>query len=133
VPGRKVQGFNVATEASQRYTVLLADVRHDVRAALRLLVESELGLTVIAEAHDSDTLVACLRSMCPDLLLLEWNLLAQDDLAAIVKSCCPHSRLIILVSGLDDTSHTARGIGVHGFVHKIDPPDMVLSVLRGAL
>lgn len=135
-----------------RARALLADDEHKVRAALRLLLENEAGVSVVGEAIDLNTLFQETKASQPDLVLLDWEL---PGLAAAtytnpgggssgsdwtpaemhirtLSSYCPDVRVIAL-SWRPEARAEALAAGVKGFVSKVASPEMLLEVLDGAL
>ncbi|HEY6073992.1 MAG TPA: response regulator, partial [Anaerolineales bacterium] len=54
--------------------ILLADDHESLRSALRLLLETRLGLEVITEARDMEHVLAQVEEARPDIILLDWEL-----------------------------------------------------------
>lgn len=54
--------------------VFLADDQAKVRAALRLLLEQEPGLSVVGEVTEAKDLLAQVQVTQPDVVLLDWEL-----------------------------------------------------------
>jgi CheY-like chemotaxis protein len=54
--------------------VLLADDQSKVRSALRLLLEQQFDLNVLGEAVDAQGLRDWVSAVCPDVVLLDWEL-----------------------------------------------------------
>ena len=82
--------------------VLLADGKPALRSAMRLLLEQEADVNIVAEVADVETLLAAAEHMRPDLVLLDWELpgLQSGALAATVFStlnaCCPNVKIVVL-------------------------------------
>ena len=67
--------------------ILLADDQPEVRSALRLLLENEPGLQVVAEDTERERLLTQVELTCHDLVLLDW------ELPGLNASFLPHLRL----------------------------------------
>jgi CheY-like chemotaxis protein len=80
--------------------VLLADDQAKVRSALRLLLEQEPGLSVVGDAVETEELLAQAEALCPDLMLLDWELpgLQTADPLRALRAGCPNLK-VIAVSG----------------------------------
>jgi DNA-binding NarL/FixJ family response regulator len=110
--------------------ILLADDQPEVRSALRLLLENEPGLQVVAEATERERLLKQVELTCPDLVLLDW------ELPGLNANFLPHLRLrfpsvmVIALSGRPEARRAALTAGVDAFVSKGDPPDKLLMALR---
>jgi DNA-binding NarL/FixJ family response regulator len=111
--------------------VLLADDQSKVRAALRLLLQEELGLSVIGEAIEAEDLLAQVEAMQPDLVLLDWELpgLRTDDHLPALRRLCPRLKIIVL-SGQPEARRAALAAGTDAFVSKGEPPERLLSVVE---
>jgi DNA-binding NarL/FixJ family response regulator len=111
--------------------ILIADDQPKVRLALRLLLEQEQGLIVVAEADDAEGLLAQAEAICPDLVLLDWSLQAAAavDLLPALRSLCPNLAVIVL-SGQPGIEEYALEAGADGFVSKADPPEQLLTAIR---
>ena len=111
--------------------VLLADDQPKVRSALRLLLGQELGLRVVGEAADAQSLLAQVKASCLDLVLLDWELLGLQavHLLRALRALCPHLKVIVL-SGRPEACQAAFAAGADAFVSKGDPPERLLTTLR---
>ncbi len=119
--------------------ILLADDQAEVRSALRLLLEHEPELEVVAEAEEAGVLLAQARAVRPDVVLLDWEL---PGVMAAVPGPRPRAILmaalheihpglsVVSLSGRPEARHTALAAGSDGFVCKGDPPDHLLAALR---
>jgi two-component system response regulator DesR len=117
--------------------VLLADSKPALRSALRLLLEQEANVNIVAEVADAESLLATMADMQPDLVLLDWELpgLQGSNMVASVFSalnaCCPDVRIIVL-SGRPEAGRPALAAGANSFVSKADPPERLLAALHHA-
>ena len=117
--------------------VLLADGKPVLRSAMRLLLEQEADVNIVAEVADVEILLAVAEQVRPDLVLLDWELpgLQSGALAATVFStlnaCCPNVKIIVL-SGRPEAGRPALAAGASSFVSKADPPERLLEALHHA-
>lgn len=65
-----------------RAKIILADDHQLVRQGLRALLESELGMDVIAEAADGETVVQLAREHMPDIIIMGVAMPDLDGIAA---------------------------------------------------
>jgi two-component system response regulator DesR len=109
---------------------VLADGQPTVRDALRTLVTQGLGMQVIDEAGTLQTLQRQVRAHRPDLVIVDWDLLAQStSVLAGLRACSPGLRIVVI--GLRPQMRPAAlAAGADGFVSKVDPPDVVVGVLH---
>jgi DNA-binding NarL/FixJ family response regulator len=111
--------------------ILLADDQPQVRSALRLLLEQQPDLDVLGEATDAQEVLDWVNTMCPDVILLDWELpgLEGSNALAILRARRPHLKVIAL-SGRLEARGTALDAGTDAFVSKGDPPEQLLATVR---
>ena len=110
--------------------VILADDHPDVRSAMRLIIEEKPDVEVVAEVSTSSDLLSQIRSNCPDLVLLDWELpgTRSADLVSLLHALCSHLAVIALSSS-PQVKQAALNAGAHEFVCKSDPPESLLIAL----
>lgn len=119
--------------------VLLADDQPEVRSAIRLILEQEPGVCVVAEASRVDDMLIRTQTAKPDVVMLDWELSDPDRPAAAggtvrqalatLRSLLPKT-LVVALSGRPEARQAAVAAGVDGFVSKGDPPERLLATLR---
>lgn len=116
---------------SIRMKLLIADDNPEVRSALRLLLEQEPLQALIAEASDTQSVLAHLREGCPMAILLDWELpgLHKNGVLQELRSCCQNVKIIALSSKYE-ARREALAIGVDAFVSKTEPPEQILTTLN---
>jgi DNA-binding NarL/FixJ family response regulator len=79
--------------------VTVADTRF-AQTLLELFVEAHSNMVLVGEAHDSAEAVQMAAQRQPDLLVLDFNLLMLDGIAAIrqIKLDTPSIRIILLTA-----------------------------------
>ena len=111
--------------------ILLADDQPKVRLGLRLLLEQEQDMTVVAETADAGTLLAQAQETQPDLILLDWSMgdSAPAEQVTALRHACPQVAVIALSAqpGVEDGALAA---GADAFVSKADPPELLLATIR---
>jgi DNA-binding NarL/FixJ family response regulator len=99
---------------------------------MRLLLDHEEGIRVVGEVLETEKILSMVRDAKPDTILLGLDT-AIDDVANLITAL-RSERPGIKVIGLS-FKHRARQkaleSGVDAFVSKWDPPEELLSVLRG--
>ena len=125
------QDDNYSSSEVAEMRVLLADDHPEVRSALRLILEQEPNLTVVAEADAANGLLSQLRSVDPDLVLMDWELPGINplDLLSALHSLSPDA-MVIAISGRPEACCAALAAGANAFVSKGDPPERLLSAVR---
>lgn len=111
--------------------VLLADSRSSIRSALRLMLEQEPGVTVVAEADSAGSLLEATKSSRPDVLMLDWDLPEGQQEAAIcaVRRLCQRLCVVVLCGRLE-ARRAAMDAGADYFVSKGDSPDKLIAAFR---
>ena len=112
--------------------VFLADAHREERAALRLLLQ-DLGLELVGETGDWLVLLARFAANCPDMLVLDSDLLPGEPAAAFerLRLACP--RAVVLLSGRAESyEQAARAAGIQALtvIGKTEPPERVAERLR---
>lgn len=113
--------------------VYLADAMPQERAALRLVL-LDLEMQVVGEAADWTTLFAEVPRIHLDMVVIDWDLLPTESVAAIaeLRLACPGAIVIVLISHLDARLQAARSAGVDVFISKGESADRVSKRLRVA-
>jgi DNA-binding NarL/FixJ family response regulator len=114
-----------------RMRVLLADGQTSVRSALRLVLEQNPLMSMVDEVTDTGSLLARVRTLCPDLVLLDWELPGQaaGKLLLTLRQVCP-TLYVIALSSHPEASQAARAAGADAFFSKTDPPDRLLAAIH---
>lgn len=124
--------------------VILADHRKELRSALRLLLEQQPDAWEVAgEVADIYELAACMRTACPDVILLDWELpgLSADrwnpdpnrpaQMLARLRALCPHLRIVALSSQPEECA-LAQQAGADEIVCKTEMPETLLEKMKPA-
>ena len=111
--------------------ILLADNRSRVRFALRSLLEEQSELMVVGEVSDCNELLAQAEAVCPDLVLIDWELpgMAIIDVLPRLQKICPGLHVIAL-SGRPEVEGDALTAGAQAFVSKAGPPEPLLAAIQ---
>jgi len=110
--------------------VLIAEDQVKVRFGLHILLKQQPDLQVVGEAIDRETLENLVRSMQPNLILLDWNLpgITLREIIPLLKEACPGVHIITL-SERQECRKAVMEAGSDAFAFKADPPDKLLSVI----
>ncbi|MCL6580229.1 MAG: response regulator transcription factor [Firmicutes bacterium] len=112
--------------------VVVADDQPEVRAALRLLLEQEEGLDVVAEAASVPDLLHLVTVTPCDLVLFDWDLSGGSarPLVSALRSRRPGLHLVALGSQPEDCA-TAIRAGADAYASKAGGAAELLCVLAG--
>ena len=125
--------------------VYLADAQTEERSALRLML-LHLDLKVVGEAADWPTAIRQAPATRPDMVVVDWDLVAKGSGAAYspgseetsgkalaeLRLVCPTAVVIVLISHLDARQQAALSAGADAFISKSEMPDRVAERLRAA-
>src|SRR5262245_61578073 len=116
-------------------TVVLADDHVVVREGLRMLLESQPGVEVVAEAGDVDGALTEVERHRPDVLVVEAFLEGEPTLPVVHRlgERDPHTRVVIL-TGQPDPALAGESIrlGAAAFVPKTAAGRQLLRAIRMA-
>jgi len=120
--------------------VMIADDEHLVRYSLRSMIEElDLGLTVVAEASDSESMLAALARFQPELCFVDIRMPGLGGLAAIRKArkAGSSARWIILTSHAEfEYASEALQLGVAAYLLKpaglSQLAEVLVPLLKGA-
>ena len=129
-------GTGDAEEALIR--VVLADDHALMRRSLRLLLDGEDGVDVIAEADDIEAVIRHVHGRLPHVLVLDLNMPGGSSLETIgrLRTCVPETQIIVMTME-DNPAFAQRALaaGALGFVVKDradgELPQAVRAAARG--
>src|SRR3954469_20179237 len=84
--------------AEETTSIVIADDHAVMRTGLRMLLEAEDGLEVVAEAGDVDETIRKLKAYKPAVLLLDLHMPGGPSLPFIpdMRSASPDTRIVVL-------------------------------------
>ncbi|MFJ6573549.1 response regulator [Streptomyces sp. NPDC091292] len=100
---------------------------------LRLVIDGEPDLTVVAEAADGDAAIAVVDEQRPDVVLMDVRMPGRDGLSAtreILTRRVPPRVLMLTTFDSDALVLGALDAGALGFVLKDTPPPQFLDAVR---
>jgi len=117
--------------------VLLADDETLVRTGMRMILEAEPDVEVIAEASDGLEAVELALRVRPDVLLMDIRMPKLDGLHAtrrVLEATRGKTRVVILTTfEVDEYVYEALRAGASGFLLKTAPADQLVSSIRAAV
>lgn len=121
--------------ATTTTTIVVADDHAVVRSGLRLLLDAEPELEVIAEAGDMPGTIQIVQAYRPTVLVLDLNMPGGSGLEAIttLSASTPESAIVVLTMQ-DDAAFARRALqnGALAFVLKEAADDELLGAVRAA-
>ena len=113
---------------------IVADREPTVRGALCALATQSLGVLSVGEAETAMALRHQVEAHKPDLVVVAWDLIAApaDAALASLRSLVQGLRIVVL-GARPDMRDAAIGAGADSYLSKVDPPEVVLRVLRSHL
>jgi DNA-binding NarL/FixJ family response regulator len=113
--------------------VLLADDQALVRAGLRLILDAEPDLEVVAEAADGEEAVARAAETLPDVVLMDVRMPVLDGIEATRRllALANGTRVLMLTTfDLDEYVVDAFRAGASGFLLKTAPPHQLVAAVH---
>ena len=113
--------------------IVLADDHTMVRRGLRMVLDSEPGLTVVAEAGDVDSALRATRERRPRVVVLDLNMPGEPTLPAIPRflEVAPGVAIVVLTMEGDPLfARRALAAGARGYVLKEGAEDDLVDAIR---
>jgi len=113
--------------------IFMADDHAIVRKGLRTLIESESDMEVVGEASDGVEAVLKVRSLQPDVILMDLVMPRQGGVEAIIeiKKENPDARILVLTSFAEEEKvFSAIKAGALGYLLKDTSPEQLLQAIH---
>jgi two-component system response regulator NreC len=124
------------SEAPPSVRVALADDHEVVRSGLRLVLEGEPDIEIVAEAADVDAATRMVLGYKPDVLVLDLNMPGGSSLEAIprIREASPATAIVVLTMQEDPAfAREALRAGALGYVLKEAANAELVQAIRLAL
>ncbi len=117
--------------------VLVADDQDLVRTGLRMILDAQDGIEVVAEVADGRQAVEMARKLRPDVCLLDIRMPDLDGIQATRQLAGPDvadplAVVIITTFDLDEYVHGALKAGARGFLLKDAGPELLVQAIHAA-
>ncbi|SDG89915.1 DNA-binding response regulator, NarL/FixJ family, contains REC and HTH domains [Lentzea fradiae] len=103
-----------------------------MRAGIRLILENDPGITVVAEASDGNQAVELARKHDVDVALLDIRMPGGDGLKAAEQIARTAHVVMLTTFGEDSYVAQALKVGATGFLLKDTPPQDLINAVRKA-
>ena len=113
--------------------LIIADDHQVVRHGLKLALNLEADIEVLADASNGAELLFLLNQFSPDVVLLDWKMPRMDGLetARKIKELNPDIKTLLLTGApVEESALDALDKGVDGFVHKNISPTVLCHAIR---
>jgi DNA-binding NarL/FixJ family response regulator len=113
--------------------ILIVDDQALVRAGFRMILDAEPEIEVVGEAADGAEAVEAVRTLRPDVVLMDIRMPELDGLEAtrrILADGDDAPRVLMLTTfGLDEYVYEALRVGASGFLLKDTPPEQLVNAI----
>jgi len=118
--------------SDQPIRILIADDHPVFRFGLRALLESQTDMLVLEEVDNGEQAVQMVRSLQPDVVLMDVNMLGLNGIEATrqITTTTPDTAVLIITMFDDDTVFTAMQAGARGYLLKGAQGDETLRAIR---
>jgi DNA-binding NarL/FixJ family response regulator len=115
-------------------SVLIVDDRPRARQSMKALMATSSRVATIRTAENGDQAIRLIEQAQPNVVMMDVRMPRLDGLAAtrVIKGRWPRVK-VILLSIYSDYRADALAAGADAFVHKGDPPDILLSAFEAVL
>lgn len=118
---------------TENITVLLVDDQSLMRMGFRMVLDAEDGIEVIGEAADGTTAISMVRSLRPDVVLMDVRMPGMNgiDATAQIAAEFPTTKVLILTTfDLDEYAFAGLRAGASGFLLKDTRPAELADAIR---
>lgn len=121
---------------SEAVRVIVCDDHALFRKGLKMVLEAEHDIEVVAEAEDGQQAVACVEELAPDVVLMDLRMprMGGIDATRIIRQQFPTTRIIVLtVSDEQDDLLGAVKAGANGYLLKEVSIEEVADAVRAVV
>ncbi len=121
------------TAVAESIRVLLVDDQELIRYGLRLVLDAQPDIEVVAEAADGAEALRAARQLQPDVVLMDVRMPGMDGIEATkqLSAALPNVRVLVLTTyDRDEFAFGALQAGAAGFLLKNTRPDELVAAVR---
>ena len=114
-------------------TIVVADDNIFFRESLRVLLEHEPLLQIIAEAKNGEEAIAMARDICPDIILMDINMPVVNGFEATRKILKQNPSIKVIGLSLHKEESYCRNLfrlGAKGYVIKTTPYTEIIIAIK---
>jgi DNA-binding NarL/FixJ family response regulator len=118
---------------TEEIRVILADDHPMMRKGLRLSLEEDRGLKIVAEASDGEAALAQIRELHPQIAILDIDMPKLDGLAVTRALVKDHSETAVIFLTLHADEHLFReaiDLGSRGYILKDSATEEIVAGVR---
>jgi DNA-binding NarL/FixJ family response regulator len=125
------------TEATpSKHSILIIDDHPIIHDGLKILMETEQDMEIVAEAHSAAEAMEQLKKQLPDIAIVDLSLGDSDGTYLIQQIMKKYPKLRVLVYTMSEEKLFAErtaAAGAHGYVMKTTPPAILKAAIRTVL
>lgn len=114
--------------------VVLADDQAPVREGLRVMLDAQSDITVVAEAGTGEQALDAARRLRPDVVIMDVRMPGMDGITAtgrlLATADWPVKVIMVTTFDLDEYVFDALRLGASGFLLKTSPPRLLPTAVR---
>jgi DNA-binding NarL/FixJ family response regulator len=113
--------------------ILIADDHEVVRSGLRMILESQPGWQVVAEAADGKEAIAQARATQPDVAILDYSIPLVNGVEAARQIRKSEPKIEVLIFTMHDSEELVEAVlesGARGFLLKSGPKQLLISAVE---
>lgn len=114
--------------------IVVVDDQAVIRTGLRMVIDNEPDLTVVAEAGDGEEAVRIVAGVAPDVVLMDVRMPLLDGIAATARivAAGDGAPAVLVLTTFEDDEYVfgALRAGASGFLLKDATPDALVAAIR---
>jgi DNA-binding NarL/FixJ family response regulator len=125
----------VTGDAQPSVRVLVADDERLMRVGLRLMIDGTAGISVVGEAADGAEAVAAVRTLDPDVVLMDVRMPGTNGIEATRQLAAAGARArVVVLTAFETDDHLLEALraGAVSFLLKDAPPEAVVAAVHDA-
>jgi DNA-binding NarL/FixJ family response regulator len=120
-------------DSAEPIQVIIADDHVLYRAGVKTALSAKKDIKVIAEADNGMHLLNLIKSIPPDVILLDIQMPIMDGIAALpeIKKICPQTKIIMLTM-MDDHSMITKlmELGANSYLSKTSDSEIIYEAIK---